>query len=100
MKKTIGLGIALSLTLFSVASAEPVSRRSADLYVSPDGRTAVATEGCTQTAHHMDSRVVEHRGRAYIVFYDEHGEEEADCRVVAVVRSVPRLERGVRIARR
>jgi hypothetical protein len=72
----------------AVAVADPVSRRSADLYVSDDGRAAYATVGCTQAASSMESRVEVNAvtGRRHLVFYDRDGMEEADCQVSAVIR--------------
>ena len=101
MKKVLML--AACLLVSSAAAADPVTRRSADMYVS-EGGVAIATEGCTQTARGMEARLVEFRGHTHIVFYDRDGEEEADCRVVLVVlRSRVREDRrpeATRVARR
>lgn len=73
------------LKLILIASLK-LSRVSPDMYVSDDGTTAVATKGCTQNARNMEAKVESYRGRLVVVFYDNHGEEEADCDVVVVVR--------------
>jgi hypothetical protein len=91
MKKIL-MALIISLVMLpeATAIADPVTRRSADLYVSDDGSTAYSTSGCTQTAVRMEAREVEHRGRTYLVFVDTSGEEEADCQVRVVVRRVER----------
>lgn len=94
MKKTI---IAAILLMSAIASAEPlkVSRTEADVYTATDG-TVVATEGCTVSARKMTAVVEWNRGRAFVVFYDQHGEEEADC----VARSVVKTRNEIRVAKR
>lgn len=89
--------ISMLCLLPAVAAADPVSRRSADVYVSDDGRTAHTTVGCTQTASSMEGRVEVNSvtGRPHLVFYDRDGMEEADCQIVATVRQAPAVVRQV-----
>ena len=67
----------------SAMRLEMVSRRKANEY-SVIGQGVLITRGCTQSAERMTVELDFTRGKPFVVFYDEHGEEEASCELVGV----------------
>jgi hypothetical protein len=96
MKKTL---IAL-VVMTSVVSADPVVlRQDTDRYALV-GESSIITKDCTVTAEGtLSGRVVRERGKAWLVFLDRDGEEEAQCEIMTRV-SRPRDMRREMVAKR
>ena len=90
MKTTILTALILLAPALAVAEPLKVTRTEADTYKATDG-SLIVTEGCTQTARKMTAKIERSRDRLFVVFFDEHGEEEGDCQARVVVKPVRTL---------
>lgn len=86
MKKITMIVALLCMTATAMAddTAPMVLRQAKDSYALP-GLGSVQTRGCTIDPARM-SAVVDHDGKPWLWFVDEHGEIEDGCEIVKVIR--------------